>query len=377
MRPPASAQPPSRAAEPPRALFAVGPHLQTVLGALPPALFGSGHSFFIQGLRQGALSVHATFQFGDDASFPYGKRMRLRQFGLWADPQAYFQGRFLALADAPLTPPPTLPDDDLAAQRLLLGLQFDADAVWRRRVTVGLAAARALNRTLVLPRAACYCERSWAALLRCRLPAVPRMPLPFVCPFDHMVNPTIWEKSGVHFRPPGFRAAPGSKRVAVRFGAPVTGEEAAVEAALAAGPSDAQLESALAYWREADVLVFTGDAPPLCGLSAQLVTPWHPARTGAQTNDLAAYLTDQRVFFCADPPGYVRHANVSGGMVAQLCGAAEEAYSQKREWDAFGRVRSRDDCPCEWGYAPAKPLPLLAGDKCEREGGLLLSPPPR
>jgi pimeloyl-ACP methyl ester carboxylesterase len=148
-----------------------------VLGALPPALFGSGHSFFIQGLRQGALSVHATFQFGDDASFPYGKRMRLRQFGLWADPQAYFQGRFLALADAPLTPPPTLPDDDLAAQRLLLGLQFDADAVWRRRVTVGLAAARALNRTLVLPRAACYCERSWAALLRCRLPAVPRMPL--------------------------------------------------------------------------------------------------------------------------------------------------------------------------------------------------------
>ena len=350
--------------QPPRALFSVGKGLHTVLGVLPPRLFGSGHSYFVQGLRQGALSVHATFQFGDDASFPFGKRMRLRQFGLWADPPSYREGRFLALADTPLTPPSAaLPEDDLEHQRALLRLQFEADRGWRRRVVQGLAAARALNRTLILPAAACYCERSWAALTRCRLPAVPRMRLPFQCPFDHVVNPTLWEKSGVAFRPPNFQPPAGARRVRVRIGAPSAAEEGASppDATLPGPLPDAQLVAKLAYWESAELLTLEGESDAVCGLSPEVAAEGHPARSAKDFRGLAEYLTDQRVFFCAEPPDYPRWVNQSSyGMVAQLCGDGEAAAAHRRGWDAFGVVRARADCPCEWGYAAAPPPPILA-----------------
>jgi len=274
----------------------------------------------------------------------------------------YRRGRFLALADTPLTPAASdLPADDLEHQRALLRLHFEADLGWRRRVMQGLAVARALNRTLILPAAACYCERSWASLTRCRLPAVLGMRMPFQCPFDHVINPTLWEKSGVSFRPPNFRPPPGTRRVRVRIGAASAADPAEPPDVTLPGPlPDAQLVVKLAYWESAELLTLEGESDAVCGLSEQVVAEGHPARAAKSFDGLSQYLTDQRVFFCAEPRGYTRWVNQSSyGMVAQLCGDAEAESAHRRSWDAFGVVRSRPDCPCEWGYAAVPSLPVL------------------
>jgi hypothetical protein len=230
---------------------------------------------------------------------------------------------------------------------------------------MGVAVARALNRTLLFPRAACYCERSWAPLLRCRLLAVAAMRLPFECPFDHMANPTLWEKSGVSFRPPNFQPAPGASSATVRIGdASQAAAGGAVDLLLKSSLTDAQLNASLLAFRDVDVLRITGEAPALCGLFEGLQTPWHVAHSGKQANDLTAYLLDQRIFFCAQPAG-VAELPDEGGMVAKLCGRAEELAAATGPRAAFfGVVRALPDCPCDWGYALPAPLPLLAEDRC-------------
>ena len=72
-------------------------------GVLSPALFANGHTYFVQQVHRhgrSPYSVHLTYQYGDHASFAFGKRMRLRQAGLWAMEEVdYYSGKFVALAD--------------------------------------------------------------------------------------------------------------------------------------------------------------------------------------------------------------------------------------------------------------------------------------
>ena len=79
-------------------------------GVLSPALFANGHTYFVQQVhRHGRepYSVHLTYQYGDHASFAFGKRQRLRQAGLWAMEQAeYYDGKFVVLADEGASFPP-------------------------------------------------------------------------------------------------------------------------------------------------------------------------------------------------------------------------------------------------------------------------------
>ena len=56
-----------------------------------------------------------------------------------------------------------------------------------------MALARSLNRTLVLPRLWCYCDKFWSRLADCAIPeAASSQPLPFVCPMDHVVELQYW-----------------------------------------------------------------------------------------------------------------------------------------------------------------------------------------
>jgi len=63
----------------------------------------------------------------------------------------------------------------------------------RQRLAHGVALARILNRTLVLPHMWCYCDKYWHRLDQCATPnAATAQPLPFVCPMDHVVDPALW-----------------------------------------------------------------------------------------------------------------------------------------------------------------------------------------
>lgn len=51
------------------------------------------------------------------------------------------------------------------------------------------AIAVATNRTLIMPKLLCYCDKYWGPVDRCRLPGARKTQLPFVCPLDHIFEP--------------------------------------------------------------------------------------------------------------------------------------------------------------------------------------------
>ena len=63
-------------------------------GILPIGLVANGHTFFVQQLQLQSghwpVAVHATYQFGDGADCAFGKRERMREWGLWAVPDDPF-----------------------------------------------------------------------------------------------------------------------------------------------------------------------------------------------------------------------------------------------------------------------------------------------
>ena len=65
-----------------------------------------------------------------------------------------------------------------------------------------LSVAVATNRTVVMPKLMCYCDRYWGPLQRCRLPGATRLVLPFVCPLDHIFEPFHFDDKPEQFGPP-------------------------------------------------------------------------------------------------------------------------------------------------------------------------------
>lgn len=189
------------------------------LGALPLPLFANGHGYFVQrahlSLGIPPFAVHATYSLDrhDGAS----KRQRFREAGLWAvDPPSFFQGRYLAL-NASLPPQVAAalsafearaqPAHNIATHRAAL-------ASYLAELRDALALSRALGRTLILPRWACYCDRLWAGSApiletSCMYPASQDEPfLPFDCPMDHVLSPTDWLDAGLAHRDHSFLQAP-------------------------------------------------------------------------------------------------------------------------------------------------------------------------
>lgn len=318
---------------------------KTVLGVLSPESFAGGHVFFVQGFRKNALAVHATHQYGDHESFAYGKRMRFRQFGLWKGEQReYTEGKYLRITEMPYE---TVEEsaDALETSRALLRVFFETDALWRRRVRDGIALARALGRTLVLPKAYCYCDRSWSPLKRCRLQEVPGMKMPFECPLDHIINSNVWERN-IPFRGPEF----------------VRKSEKTFK--LTQMMTDTAFAAHVAPWAHLDVIEVTLDAP-LCGLNRNLVVPNHPVRN-VSTNffGFTNYLLDQRIAFC-EYTQKVPLPNATGGMVSKHCGTEEETglYGNPRRGD-IGYVRAKTNCLCEIGFRLPEKLVITDGNAC-------------
>ena len=150
------------------------------LGGLPLSLIANGHTFFVQQLHLSIgiwpLAVHATFTFDERPDCTFSKRERLRLWGLWlvdGDPMAASPlgneadaERFLVLhdedAEAGTLPAalPWRPEDPHARGRQ----HVDFVDAFRQKLAFGVALARTLNRTIVLPRFWCYCDR--CALLK-------------------------------------------------------------------------------------------------------------------------------------------------------------------------------------------------------------------
>ena len=73
-----------------------------------------------------------------------------------------------------------------------------------------LALARALGRTLVLPRWTCYCDRLWSGSddifhFGCMYPGSQDANfVPFTCPMDHVLSPGEWARAGQPYRDAAF-----------------------------------------------------------------------------------------------------------------------------------------------------------------------------
>lgn len=172
---------------------------QLRVGVLPIALFTNGHVFFVQHdelLRRGhePLSMHATYQFGD-RSYPYGKRQRLREAMLWHadDDTGYYDDNtegFVRIHDSLHHLPIDYMDVNMAVDsRVALQRHFDEDRYRRRLIMDAAAIAFALNRTLIMPRALCYCDKTWHPIRSC-WPYMSKRDtaFPFVCPLDHLYD---------------------------------------------------------------------------------------------------------------------------------------------------------------------------------------------
>jgi len=184
------------------------------LGILPLLFFQNGHSYFTQKLHERRnivpYVVHATYQYGDGAIFPFGKRQRMREAGLWLmDGPEYTAGNYLAVSWAGATRPEyrVALDQDT---RLILQTHFAEDAHRRKTVRNALAIASLLNRTLVFPRMLCYVDHMWKEMRAGRFAGAYGMSLPFDCPMDYLFElPRFFEEAGrtrprLDFREPEF-----------------------------------------------------------------------------------------------------------------------------------------------------------------------------
>ena len=161
-----------------------GYHGKLKIGILPVATFTSGHTYFVQRMHEvvgrDPYVIHATFQFsGTD-----GKRHRLREALVWADPPEYYDppGGLLAYdADVPRE----LLDDARSVEGHFALVNHQL-----LQVRAALAFAQKLGRTLVMPKLYCGFDRWWA-------PHDGRIPgsdttLPYLCPMDHVFEVETW-----------------------------------------------------------------------------------------------------------------------------------------------------------------------------------------
>ena len=168
-----------------------------LVGVFPISDVAGGHTFFVQQLQsltgKWPMAVHATYQFGDQTDYPFGKRQRFRDWGMWLaddDEEYVTSSRYLVLED----------DDTLSPRKDWVGADdyhvrgrqhVEHLNRLRQRLAYGFSLGRALNRTVVLPTLWCYCDKFWHRLSQCAIPSAnDAQPLPFVCPLDHVLDPT-------------------------------------------------------------------------------------------------------------------------------------------------------------------------------------------
>ena len=257
------------------------------LGALPMALFQNGHGYFVASAHKrlgvAPMAVHATYSL--DRHDGVAKRQRFRETGLWrSDPPSYYEGRFLAF-NSTVSPRLRRAIDGFVAKggrKAANNIGIHAKALQEHVAELrdALALARALKRTLVLPRWTCYCDRLWSPSddifhFGCMYPGAQDGDfLPFTCPMDHVLSPFDWEASDVDYRDTAFlesaqmapkAAATATVRVMPR--SEYDGLDAATKgAALPTGVTTGQAKELLAAHEAAPVLRLTHVRGLLCGI---------------------------------------------------------------------------------------------------------------
>ena len=337
---------PARGRDPPRAgpwLFQApsfgGQPAGALLASLPVAQFAGGHTYWAQrpSFRHPPLAVHATFTF----SHALGKRQRLREARLWeADPPSYYEHGLFITYDADVMQRDVF-GGDVASKR---GIQAHfLTAAWHRAALhSALGLARALNRTLVMPRLRCACDRWWGNVLpTCAVPGAD-VALPFDCPMDHLFFLPNWHAAGIDFREQGFLEDP---RVPMAVRNDIARVDVTPDGALPAGSradgalrlfsSDAEAKQALKPLARRRVLLLASPVDAFCGFEA-------PAADVAFRTAAAKALTAD-VWFCGaaahrSEPGAKRR-NCTVGFAAPVPlprGECEAAARTPRDWrDAF------------------------------------------
>ena len=189
------------------------------VGTLPARLFVTGHAWFSQSQWKHAEALHLTFGFGDGVAYPYGKRQRAREAGLWlVDPVERFGDGaagdevFLRLI-GPLFSEPQRIAIEQAYPEHSPQRHIHLDGLQRAVVRDLLALAEALNATLIMPTLLCACDRYWGLLNNCRHPlATPVMRLPYSCAQDVAFDVAKWYEAGLRFRESSFLEHPNASK---------------------------------------------------------------------------------------------------------------------------------------------------------------------
>ena len=153
--------------------------------------FCNGHVYHTQQLPQKLnhtpYMVHQTFQYG---AVP-GKRHRFREAMMWlADDDAWYDPPGGLLVYEHVADPALFEPRDAEGHFRLMNPQL-------QQFRTAWALARALGRTLVMPRLLCGMDRVWFAHDG-RFPGSDELfTLPFHCPADHVFDLESWAKLGV------------------------------------------------------------------------------------------------------------------------------------------------------------------------------------
>ncbi|KAG2482950.1 hypothetical protein HYH03_018175 [Edaphochlamys debaryana] len=163
------------------------------VGVLPVASFSGGHTFYVQRLyevqRVPLYAVHCTFQYGANR----GKRNRLREAQLFADPPEYWTGDSYISVELHRVPSNTWEEHSSRNNSQMKryhfrGLDMQLEAFWP-----ALRVAAVTNRSVIIPKLACYCDKYWTELDKCRVPGALQTRIPYLCPMDHVMDPNFMD----------------------------------------------------------------------------------------------------------------------------------------------------------------------------------------
>lgn len=165
------------------------------MGVLPASVAQSAHSSFLQQLHQvkkvDRYVVHMTWTYN---GIP-GKRSRLRDMMLWVDPPEYYSDVSLVTVDLQL-PEPRKNLNKWNENEDIISFHLDSIHAQLQQAYVGMALATAAGRAFMLPKFACYCEKIWYSVVRCRTAEAQDMPLPVRCPQDYLFQPGHYDDDG-------------------------------------------------------------------------------------------------------------------------------------------------------------------------------------
>ena len=346
------------------------------LGVLPVAAFANGHTFFVQQHHvhhpeDGApYSVHTTYQYGDSHEYAYGKRQRLRQHGLWfVDENAYWEsGKYLTISTEGVQVRfngSEVVGTGAEDYKLAITRHFEEDKLRRVSIRNGLALAKALGRTFVLPPARCFCDKIWNTLKGCRALGAETAHLPFECPMDHIYSVEHWFKYNVDFRPAGFleddrvplRVKDDVVRVKIddtppRHSTSGSGDEVL----LRPGFTGKQAVKALAKHSGASVIVVDklGEGT-FCGFG--------DAMEDTKFDSVAHYALFADQYFCFEEPWRAQGRPRGQGteweprVVERHCGVPEKMQRRAATKGVVSEIlKSPMTCSCEWGYLQPQKL---------------------